>query len=194
MTMEFQDIKSTIEGILFASGEPVPLARLCQVLEQNKNTVEGILHALADEYAFQRRGMRILQLGDRYQMCSAPEYADLIRQALDLRKPPQLSLAALESLAIIAYFQPATKGVVEQIRGVDSSYTVNLLVERGLIQEAGRLNAPGRPVLFRTTDHFLRCFGLKTLDDLPPLPEREGERALAQELEDALKRREQEEG
>ena len=188
MTMEFQDIKSTIEGILFASGEPVPLARLCQVLEQDKNTVEGILHALADEYAFQRRGMRILQLGDRYQMCSAPEYADLIRQALDLRKPPQLSLA------IIAYFQPATKGVVEQIRGVDSSYTVNLLVERGLIQEAGRLNAPGRPVLFRTTDHFLRCFGLKTLDDLPPLPEREGERALAQELEDALKRREQEEG
>ena len=153
MTMEFQDIKSTIEGILFASGEPVPLARLCQVLEQDKNTVEGILHALADEYAFQRRGMRILQLGDRYQMCSAPEYADLIRQALDLRKPPQLSLAALESLAIIAYFQPATKGVVEQIRGVDSSYTVNLLVERGLIQEAGRLNAPGRPVLFRTTDH-----------------------------------------
>lgn len=107
MTMEFQDIKSTIEGILFASGEPVPLARLCQVLEQDKNTVEGILHALADEYAFQRRGMRILQLGDRYQMCSAPEYADLIRQALDLRKPPQLSLAALESLAIIAYFQPA---------------------------------------------------------------------------------------
>ena len=194
MTMEFQDIKSTIEGILFASGEPVPLARLCQVLEQDKNTVESILHALADEYAFQRRGMRILQLGDRYQMCSAPEYADLIRQALDLRKPPQLSLAALESLAIIAYFQPATKGVVEQIRGVDSSYTVNLLVERGLIQEAGRLNAPGRPVLFRTTDHFLRCFGLKTLDDLPPLPEREGERALAQELEDALKRREQEEG
>ena len=187
MTMEFQDIKSTIEGILFASGEPVPLARLCQVLGQDKNTVEGILHALADEYAF-------LQLGDRYQMCSAPEYADLIRQALDLRKPPQLSLAALESLAIIAYFQPATKGVVEQIRGVDSSYTVNLLVERGLIQEAGRLNAPGRPVLFRTTDHFLRCFGLKTLDDLPPLPEREGERALAQELEDALKRREQEEG
>ena len=148
MTMEFQDIKSTIEGILFASGEPVPLARLCQVLEQDKNTVEGILHALADEYAFQRRGMRILQLGDRYQMCSAPEYADLIRQALDLRKPPQLSLAALESLAIIAYFQPATKGVVEQIRGVDSSYTVNLLVERGLIQEAGRLNAPGRPVLW----------------------------------------------
>ena len=148
MTMEFQDIKSTIEGILFASGEPVPLARLCQVLEQDKNTVEGILHALADEYAFQRRGMRILQLGDRYQMCSAPEYADLIRQALDLRKPPQLSLAALESLAIIAYFQPATKGVVEQIRGVDSSYTVNLLVERGLIQEAGRLNAPGRPTIF----------------------------------------------
>ena len=96
-------------------------------------------------------------------------------------------------MAIIAYFQPATKGVVEQIRGVDSGYTVNLLAERGLIQEAGRLNAPGRPVLFRTTDRFLRCFGLKSLDDLPPLPEREGERALAQELGDALKQREQEE-
>ena len=192
MTMEFQDIKSTIEGILFASGEPVPITRLCQVLAQDEDAVEGAIHALADEYAFQRRGMRIVQLGDRYQMCSAPEYADPIRQALDLRKPPQLSPAALESLAIIAYFQPATKGVVEQIRGVDSGYTVNLLAERGLIQEAGRLNAPGRPVLFRTTDRFLRCFGLKSLDDLPPLPEREGERALAQELEDALKQRERE--
>lgn len=191
--MEFQDIKSTVEGILFAAGEPVSVKRLCQVLEQDENVVEGVLHALADEYAFQRRGMRIVELDGRYQMCSAPEYAAPIRQALDLRKPPQLSPAALEALAIIAYFQPATKGVVEQIRGVDSAYTVNLLVERGLIEEAGRLNAPGRPVLFRTTDRFLRCFGLKTLDDLPPLPEREGERALAQELEDALERRSREE-
>ena len=136
----------------------MPVTRLCQVLAQDEAAVEGAIHALADEYAFQRRGMRIVQLGDRYQMCSAPEYANPIRQALDLRKPPQLSPAALESLAIIAYFQPATKGVVEQIRGVDSGYTVNLLAERGLIQEAGRLNAPGRPVLFRTTDRFLRCF------------------------------------
>lgn len=191
--MEFQDIKSTVEGILFAAGEPVSVERLCQVLEQDENAIKGVLHALADEYAFQRRGMRIVELDGRYQMCSAPEYADQIRQALDLRKPPQLSPAALESLTIIAYFQPATKGVVEQIRGVDSAYTVNLLAERGLIEEAGRLNAPGRPALFRTTDRFLRCFGLKTLDDLPPLPEREGERALAQELEDALKRRSREE-
>ena len=190
--MELQDIKSTVEGILFASGEPVSLERLCQVLEQDERTIEEVLHTLTDEYAFQRRGLLIVELDGRYQMCSAPEYAAQIRQALDLRKPPQLSPAALESLAIIAYFQPATKGVVEQIRGVDSAYTVNLLAERGLIEEAGRLNAPGRPVLFRTTERFLRCFGLKNLDDLPPLPEREGERALAQELEAALERRSRE--
>lgn len=190
--MELQDIKFVIEGILFAAGEPVEVERLCQVLELEEETVQRAIQELSDQYAFERRGIRILRLENSYQMCSAPEYAAPIRKVLETRKPPQLSQAALESLAIIAYFQPATKAVVEQIRGVDSSYTVNLLVERGLIEEVGRLSVPGRPVLFQTTKHFLRCFGLTSLAELPPLPERAGERALAQELEQALERRIQE--
>lgn len=194
--MELQDIKSIIEGILFAAGEPVSVQRLCQVLNSEQGTVEKAIQALADQYAFERRGIRILSLESSYQMCSAPEYADVICKVLEVRKPPQLSSAALETLSVIAYFQPATKAVVEQVRGVDSSYTVNLLVERGLIEEAGRLNAPGRPVLFRTTTQFLRSFGLTSLEDLPPLPEQEGELALARELEQALegRSRESEEG
>ena len=157
--------------------------RLCTVLEQDRTVIKAAVKKLADAYAYDRRGIRIVTLEDSYQMCSAPEHAESIRLALETRKPPQLSQPALESLAIIAYFQPATRAMVEQIRGVDSSYTVNLLAERGLIEEAGRLSAPGRPVLFQTTKLFLRCFGLSGLEELPPLPENMGE---SQSLEQAV--------
>lgn len=189
-----KDIESAVEGILFAAGEPVEAQRLCAVLELDRETVDAVVRALADRYAYERRGMRILTLEDRYQMCSAPEHAEIIRRALETRKPPQLSQPALEALAVIAYFQPATRAFVEQIRGVDSAYTVNLLAERGLIEEAGRLAAPGRPVLFRTTTLFLRCFGLSSLEDLPPLPDSGEDGQLSLELEQAVEqlRREQE--
>ena len=180
-----KDIESAVEGILFAAGEPVEVQRLCAVLELDRETVDAVVRALADRYAYERRGMRILTLEDRYQMCSAPEHAEIIRRALETRKPPQLSQPALEALAVIAYFQPATRAFVEQIRGVDSAYTVNLLAERGLIEEAGRLAAPGRPVLFRTTTLFLRCFGLSSLEDLPPLPDSGADGQLSLELEQA---------
>lgn len=189
-----KDIESAVEGILFAAGEPVEVQRLCAVLELDRETVDAVVRALADRYAYERRGMRILTLEDRYQMCSAPEHAEIIRRALETRKPPQLSQPALEALAVIAYFQPATRAFVEQIRGVDSAYTVKLLAERGLIEEAGRLAAPGRPVLFRTTTLFLRCFGLSSLEDLPPLPDSGEDGQLSLELEQAVAqlRREQE--
>lgn len=189
-----KDIESAVEGILFAAGEPVEVQRLCAVLELDRETVDAVVRALADRYAYERRGMRILTLEDRYQMCSAPEHAEIIRRALETRKPPQLSQPALEALAVIAYFQPATRAFVEQIRGVDSAYTVKLLAERGLIEEAGRLAAPGRPALFRTTTLFLRCFGLSSLEDLPPLPDSGEDGQLSLELEQAVAqlRREQE--
>jgi len=191
--VEQRDIASAIEGILFAAGEPVSAERLCAVLEQDRETVDAATKALADACAYERRGVRVVTLGDSYQMCSAPEHAERIRQALETRKPPQLGQAALEALAIIAYFQPATRAIVEQIRGVDSSYTVNLLLERGLIEETGRLPVPGRPAQFCTTSLFLRCFGLTGLDQLPPLPEsgEEGQPSLEEALAQLRQKREE---
>lgn len=183
--LEQKDIKSALEAILFAAGEPIGADRLCLALELDRNTVDELCKQLADEYSYERRGIRLLRLGESYQLCSAPEYADRIRKAFERRKPPQLSQPALEVLTIIAYFQPTTRAYVEQVRGVDSSYTVNLLLERGLIEEAGRLAVPGRPTLFRTTERFLRCFSLSSLDELPPLPQTGEEAKLSQELQQA---------
>ena len=140
-----------------------------------------------DRYKYDRRGIRLVRLDTSYQLCSAPEYAAQVRKTLESRRPPKLSPPALEVLAVIAYFQPVTRAYVDQVRGVDSSYTVGLLLERELIQESGRLPVPGRPILYKTTKNFLRCFGLNGLDDLPPLPDlpREGEQAV-QALEQAM--------
>ena len=168
--MEMKEIESAIEGILFASGEPVQIDRICLALDMVRPTVEQVLHRLSDQYAFDRRGIRLLQLEDSWQMCSAPDYADIIRRAFEIRKPAKLSQPALEVLTIIAYYQPTTRAYVDQVRGVDSSYTVGLLLERKLIEECGRLQVPGRPHLYRTTKNFLRAFHLNSLEDLPELP------------------------
>lgn len=144
--------------------------RLCLTLGLDRETVDTVAQRLADYYSYERRGIRLVRLDTAYQLCSAPEYADDIRRAFETRKPAQLSQPALEVLATIAYFQPTTRAYVDQIRGVDSSYTVGLLLERGLIEECGRLAVPGRPILYRTTRDFLRCFSLTSLDDLPELP------------------------
>lgn len=169
--MEIKDLQAAIEGILFAAGEPVLVSRIASVLETDDDTVYKLIRELMDYYSFERRGIRLIQLGESFQLCSAPDYADIIRRALETRKPPKLSQAALEALTIIAYYQPTTRAYVDQIRGVDSSYTVGLLLDRGLIEESGRLQVPGRPILYRTTNAFLRTFGISSLDELPPMPD-----------------------
>lgn len=174
-TLEMKEIESAIEAIVFASGEPVAVDRICMALNLDRTTVEQILQKLADQYAYDRRGVRLLHLEDSWQMCSAPDYADLIRKAFEIRKPAKLSQPALEVLTIIAYYQPTTRAYVDQIRGVDSSYTMGLLQERKLIEECGRLQVPGRPHLYRTTQQFLRVFHLNSLEDLPEIPDLVGE-------------------
>ena len=168
--MEIHDIECAIESILFVSGEPVMISRIAAVLGVGESVVEEIAYRMRDWYSFERRGIRLVVLDDSLQLCSSPEFADQIRYALETRKPPQLSQPVLEVLAIIAYFQPVTRAGIEQIRGVDSSYTVGLLQDRGLIESCGRLAAPGRPMLYRTTYVFLRTFGLESLRELPELP------------------------
>ena len=167
--MNMKDIQSSLEGILFASGEAVSLDKLCALLELDRKTVEPVLTDMAGQYSFERRGFRLARMENRWQMVSAPEHAELIRLALEERRPPPLSKAALEALAIVAYFQPTTKAYVDQIRGVDSGGTMALLAEKNLIEEGGRLEVPGRPILYRTTPVFLRSFGLSSLDELPDL-------------------------
>ena len=177
-TIEMKEVEAAIEGILFASGEPVAVDRICMAMDMDRPTVELVLQKLADYYAYERRGMRLLKMEDSYQLCSAPEYGDMIRRAFEVRKPAKLSQPALEVLTIIAYYQPTTRAYVDQIRGVDSSYTVGLLLDRHLIEECGRLQVPGRPRLYRTTQAFLRAFHLQSLDDLPEMPGMEGDGQL----------------
>ena len=187
--MELKELEGAIEGILFAAGDPVPVDRICFTLEQDKETVESVCQRLADQYSYERRGIRLVKLENSWQMCSAPEYAGFIRKTMESRKPAKLSQPALEVLSIIAYFQPVTRAYIEQVRGVDSSYTVGLLLERELICEAGRLSVPGRPMQFKTTKNFLRAFGLSSLDDLPELPSSTQEGVqMTLELESAIEK------
>ena len=170
--MELKELEAALEGVLFAAGEPVPVERLCLGLEVDRPTLDAVAQRLMDRYSYERRGIRVLRLDTSYQMCSAPEYASWIRRTLESRKPARLS----------------------QVRGVDSSYTVGLLLERELIEEAGRLSVPGRPVLFRTTRNFLRSFGLSSLEELPQLPDSSQEGGqMTLELEAAVARLRQEE-
>ena len=165
------ELTYALEAILFASGESVPTARLSLVLGVEEEEILRCAGILADEYERDSRGIRLLKLDDKLQLCSAPEYASYISKALEVRKPAQLSQSALETLAIVAYFQPVTRAYIDQVRGVDSSYTVSTLLERGLIDIAGKLDVPGRPSLLKTTDVFLRTMGISSLDDLPKLPD-----------------------
>ena len=167
--MEQSELQRAIEAILFAAGEPVEVDRLAMALEADAKDITAAADALMDVLSFERRGMRILRLENAYQMVSSGEMADYITKALETRKPPKLSASQLESLTIVAYYQPATKAMVEQIRGVDSSYSIGALLNKKLIEDAGRLNVPGRPILYRTTANFLRTFGLSSLEELPAI-------------------------
>ena len=167
--MEQKDIQRAVEAILFAAGEPVELSRLAMTLECDERDLEEAITALSDQLSFERRGIRIIRLENGYQMVSSGEMADYITKALETRKPPKLSSSQLETLTIIAYYQPATKAMVEQIRGVDSSYSIAALSNKKLIEESGRLNVPGRPIQYRTTQDFLRTFGISSLEELPAI-------------------------
>lgn len=167
--MEPEELQRAVEAILFAAGEPVELKRLSSAIGLSPDEVRDAAERLMDQLAFERRGVRVIRLDDAYQMCSAGEMGDMVARALETRKPPKLSASQLETLTIIAYYQPATKALVEHIRGVDSAYSVSALLNKKLIEECGRLNVPGRPIQYRTTTGFLRVFGLKSLEELPEL-------------------------
>ena len=181
------DLKSAIEAVLFASGDSMPVGRLSLAFGCEEEEIISAAKELEAELASVGRGIRLLFLEDRLQLCSAPEYAQHVIRALDERKRPTLTKPALEVLAIVAYYQPVTRAYIDQMRGVDSSYTVGVLLERGLIEVSGKLDAPGRPSLFRTTEAFLRNAGLSSLEELPQLPDMaasEGTEKLRQRVEE----------
>ena len=169
-------LSAAIEAILFAAGDPVHILKLAEVLGEEKKTVEGILAAMALAYEEDElRGVKLLILEDKAQLVSKPAFGEKVLQVLEQRRSPSLSPSALEVLSIVAYRQPVTRGVIEQIRGVDSAYTLTNLLEKGILEECGRLDVPGRPILYRTSEAFLRIFGLSSLRDLPPLPDEMGD-------------------
>ena len=167
--MEQNELQRALTAILFAAGEPVAASRLAESLAVDEAQIHEELKFLMDTLAFNRSGIRIVKLENAYQMCSASEQAEFVTKTLETRKPPKLSSSQLETLSVIAYYQPATKAYVEQIRGVDSGYSISALLTKKLIREAGRLNVPGRPFQYETTPDFLRVFGLQLLADLPPI-------------------------
>ncbi len=167
--MEFNEIVCSLEAVLFASGESVSENKLCAVLGIGNDELNSAAKELSDYYDFNRRGIKLLRLNDKLQLCSRGDYSQFVRGALETRRSQPLSASALEVLAIVAYKQPVTKTYIEQIRGVDSGYTVSSLADKGLIEDCGRLDVPGRPILYRTTETFLRSFGISSLTQLPHL-------------------------
>lgn len=173
--MKLNDGIAIIEAILFACGEPVSPDKLAEASGIDVETVAKLIDQLERRYNVQESGIRIIRVNGSFQLATRQEYADYVKAALETRRQAPLSQAAMETLSIVAYNQPVTKAFVEQVRGIDSSSVVNTLVERDLLEEAGRLELPGRPVAYRTTDTFLRCFGISSLEELPPLPNQEGQ-------------------
>ena len=167
--MEQNDLQRALIAVLFAAGEPVAASRLAESLQVDESEIHRECEALISALSYHRSGIRIVKLEDAYQMCSSAEMAEYVTKTLETRKPPKLSPSQLETLTVIAYYQPATKAYVETIRGVDSAYSVSALLTKKLIRECGRLNVPDRPILYETTPDFLRVFGLESLADLPDI-------------------------
>lgn len=184
-----KEIIASLEAVLFACGGPVERERLTDVLQLENEELDQAIALLQEKYADDSHGLQLIKLESSYQLCTKPFVADCVKKALQLRKVPPLSKASLEVLAIVAYNQPVTRLFVEQVRGIDSSYIISSLCDKGLIAERGTLDAPGRPALFGTTDSFLRCFGLESLSDLPTVdfttPEVSVQTTLDSVMEDA---------
>lgn len=167
--MEIKEMEAVIEGLLFAAGDPLELEKIAEILELDKKTAKLILGNMVANYRNSKRGIMIREIDGSYQLCTRFEHYDYIRRLFEPRQKQALSQAAFETLAIIAYNQPITRTKIEQIRGVNSDSAVTRLVERNLVREAGRLDSPGKPMLYETTEEFLRSFGFKSLKDLPIL-------------------------
>lgn len=177
-------LESTLEAVLFAAGDAVSIDRLCEVLELPREMVLEAARELSSRYDFEQRGLMLRRIADKLQLCSRPMYAEAVRRVTETRKNASLSPAALEVLTIIAYRQPVTRAFIDQLRGVDSGGTLSSLAEKQMIEEAGRLEVPGRPILYRTTEHFLQAFALESLDDLPALPAFTDNEQLSFDMED----------
>ena len=184
---------SALEAVLFAVGEPVAVGRISLVLGISEEEVESAASELSEVFRDGSHSISLIRIGDKLQLCSSPAYASVVAKILEQRRPPSLSPAALETLAIVAYYQPVTAAYISRVRGVDSSYTVTSLTEKGLIEGKGRLEAPGRPTLYGTTDLFLRTMQVSQLSDLPPLPEVASTEGIAklQQAIDALQEKEE---
>lgn len=178
--MEIKEYRAALEAVLFANGEPVSAERLAEVLELDTETVHRIAADLMSDLSARGGGIYMIRLDDQYQLCTRKEYADFVRRSLDIRRNTPLSQAAMEVLAIVAYNQPVTKAFIEQVRGVDCGAVIQGLVQKNLIEEKGRLELPGRPLLYGTTPVFLRCFGVSGLQELPPLPQKEEEARMVE--------------
>lgn len=167
------NLVSTIEAMLFASGDPVEVSKLAEVLDIDEETVEKMLGHLSAQYDEREAGLMLIRVDNKYQICTREAYSEEVRRLMEIKKNTPLSNAAFEVLAIVAYNKTVTRSFIEQVRGVDCSGPVSSLVQKGLIEEKGRLDLPGRPLIYGTTDRFLRCFSLNSLDDLPELPKTE---------------------
>lgn len=171
--MDEKEMMAIIEAVLFVSGDPVSIKDISDLLKIDVEVGRKLMDRMNDVFTSQGRGLQLIQVEDTYQLVTRPEYADYIKQFTGIRKEQSLSKACLETLSIIAYKQPVTKADIEQLRGVKCDHSIAMLLERNLIQEVGRLNAPGRPKLYGTTPAFLKSFGLTSLQDLPPLDKEE---------------------
>ena len=181
--MTMSELTSAFEAVLFSGGEPQSIDRFSQVFDITPEKVVKVMEALEKRLNEQKSGLELLRLDNTYQLATKAEYADYIKKMFDIRRRTPLSPAALEVLAVVAYNQPVTKSFIEQVRGVDCSGVVTTLVEKGLIEERGRLELPGKPLLYGTTKNFLRCFGINELSELPPLPKNENaEESTAEQI------------
>lgn len=185
--MKIDEKISVLEAILFSSGEPMESSKLAEAIEVDISTLDKLVSLLNDKYSNCSSALKVYLLNDSYQLGTREEYSSHIKKAMETKNNSKLSQAAFEVLTIIAYNQPVTKGFVEHVRGVDSSSVVNSLVEKGLLEEAGRIDVPGRPIAFKTTSNFLRSFKLKSLDDLPPLPNQERQVSFDDVLDEETK-------
>ena len=175
------NIIAKLEAMLFASGDPIEATKLAEVLEIDLETVERMLGHLGGMYDERESGLMLIKIDNKYQLCTREAHSEEVRKLLEIKKNTPLSNAAFEVLAIIAYNKTVTRAFIEQIRGVDCSGPISSLVQKGLIEEKGRLDLPGRPLIYGTTDRFLRCFSLNSLEDLPDLPRTEDIESIAKD-------------